>query len=428
MNASSPPPCLSNYTLKSQIGTGGFANVWLAQHRLAQIDVAIKAVDHSGLSPEERTRLIREITLIKQMDHPFISKLFEVINGDQHTYFVMEYATKGSVLDFINNYGRLLEVPARRLFGQLICALEYLHDVRRIAHRDLKAENVLLDRHCNIRLIDFGLSNSIGGQAFSSQCGSPAYCPPEMVLGQPYSKSADIWSAGVLLYAMVVGELPFDDVQVVRTLHKIVNTTPTYPRFLSQPLIDLLQKILTKNPENRITLQGIKSHPWFSCNEYSKLASMAFSGEQWLVHGIVRELVDKIAAMGADAKELTQALLSHEYSPLSAIYLMLRRDQMTEEIRKELAGEDLKDADQLLMETGLPRPSSSNFAPKKLSCTKPANAPPSPPKVQLTARGVRRPMAMKTLPLPNTNRPGEEAAEPARPSIGRPRVVGAHRG
>jgi serine/threonine protein kinase len=306
------PPSLENYIIKSKVGKGSFATVWLAEHRFAKIDVAIKVVDHAEIDSDDlRTRFIREINLIKQMDHPFIAKLFEVITTEKHTYLVMEFAAKGSILDFINESGRLLEGPARSYFGQVIAALEYLHEVRRVAHRDLKAENVLLDRHGNLRLIDFGLSNAITQEtgSFKSQCGSPAYCAPEMIMGRPYTKSADLWSAGVLLYALVIGELPFQDSQLQRLLHKIAYSDPEYPEFLSPQLVDLLQKVLTKQPDSRLTLQGIKSHPWFSNSEYSRILNMPFSGDQLLVHGIDRELVDRIAGMGIDVKPLTQALL-----------------------------------------------------------------------------------------------------------------------
>jgi serine/threonine protein kinase len=414
MDACRPPPCLANYVVKSTVGKGSFATVWLAWHRFAKVDVAIKVVDHAELAGDDlRTRFIREINLMKQMDHPFIAKLFEIITAEKYTYLVMEYASKGSILDFINKSGRLFEGPARRYFGQVISALEYLHEVRRVAHRDLKAENVLLDRHNNLRLIDFGLSNSITQEtgSFKSQCGSPAYCAPEMIMGRSYTKSADIWSAGVLLYALVVGELPFQDSQIQRLLHKIAYSEPEYPEYLSPQLVDLLQKLLTKQPNSRLTLQGIKSHPWFSNSEYSRILNMPFSGEQWLVHGIDRALVDRIADMGIEVKPLIPALLCKEYNELTAIYLILRREEMTDQMCDKLQANVPSLPVQLSMDhmtpmapRGLARPTGRVIHERRLSCARPDAG--TPPKVAVAARVMKRPDGFKSAALASRDEDG----------------------
>lgn len=331
------PHTIGNYTLKRQIGKGSFATVWRAEHKLAKLPVAIKIIANSSLASEDsQTRFVREVNLIKQMDHPFISKLFEVIKTPKYTYLVMEYAENGSILTYVNSHGRLPEKQARRYFSQLISALEYLHDEKLVAHRDLKAENVLLDRNLNIRLIDFGLSNSFTEEApeLTTACGSPAYASPEMVRGQPYTKAADVWSSGVLLYAMVTGQLPFDDENMQRLLQKIAFTEPQYPAYLSPQLVDLLRKVMMKNPDARATIAKIKSHPWFSQSEYSQLLQLQFStDDQWLVAGVDREIVDEIATFGVDTKALSQSLLCGEYNELTAIYLIMRRNRITDKIK-----------------------------------------------------------------------------------------------
>ena len=334
----SVPHTVGNYILKRQIGKGSFATVWRAEHRLAKTFVAIKVVDNSSISSEDaKVRFVREVNLIKQMDHPFISKLFEVIDTPQNTYLVMEYAENGSILTYVNSHGRLSEKQARRYFSQLLSALEYLHNEKKVAHRDLKAENVLLDRNLNIRLIDFGLSNSFSEDdpELKTACGSPAYASPEMVRGQPYTKMADIWSAGVLLYAMVTGQLPFDDDNMQHLLQKIAFTEPQYPPFLSPQLVDLLKKIMTKSPDQRATIAKIKSHPWFSQSEYSQFLKLHFStDDQWLVNGVDRDIVDTIQSFGIDVKALTNSLLCGEYNELTAIYLILRREKITDKIKE----------------------------------------------------------------------------------------------
>jgi serine/threonine protein kinase len=155
------PLDIGDYRLKEKLGRGSFAVVWLAEHKILKTDVAIKVIARSAIESEDlQTRFVRELNIIKQMDHPFIAKLYEIITTSTHTYVVQELAERGSLLNLVNTHGRLPESNARRYFSQLVSALEYLHDERMIAHRDLKAENVLLDRNLNIRLIDFGLSQT----------------------------------------------------------------------------------------------------------------------------------------------------------------------------------------------------------------------------------------------------------------------------
>jgi serine/threonine protein kinase len=261
----SHPSEIGNYTLIRELGTGSWGCVWLAEHRVAHVPVAIKIIDRRLLDTKKlQIRFVRELALIRKMDHPFIVKLFEEITTPDFTYLVQELAGCDSLFDYIVAHGHLSESDARRYFIQLISALEYLHDEQLVVHRDLKAENVLLDHNLNIRLGDFGLSQVFTQTEphLSSVCGSPAYVSPEMITGHPYTKSVDVWSVGVLLYAMVTGKLPFDDSSLQGVLQKVAYTEPNYPLFMSPQLIDLLKKILVKNPNRRLTLDGIKCHPW----------------------------------------------------------------------------------------------------------------------------------------------------------------------
>jgi MAP/microtubule affinity-regulating kinase len=153
------PTSIGNYLLKSEIGSGAFSQVWRADHRITTTPVALKFfASQSFTSPEAEAHFIREVQLIKQLDHPFIAPQFELITIPDYHILVEEYLPRGSLLDLLQTHGRLPETHARRYFTQLIIALDYLHNDRMIVHRDLKAENVLLDRNLNIRLIDFGFS------------------------------------------------------------------------------------------------------------------------------------------------------------------------------------------------------------------------------------------------------------------------------
>jgi serine/threonine protein kinase len=198
----------------------------------------------------------------------------------------------------MNDNGRLSEDQARRYFTQLLTVLEYLHSEQKVAHRDLKCENVLLDRYNNIRLIDFGLSNQFTdlNPQLRTACGSPAYAAPEMIQGNTYTYTADIWSAGILLFALVAGYLPFDDDRASGVLQKVVHSEVGYPAFISPQLRDLLQKMICKDPEERITLDMIKAHPWFSQSQYHLLKDVIHpesqaSGQQGRIQkGVIDEI------------------------------------------------------------------------------------------------------------------------------------------
>jgi serine/threonine protein kinase len=332
-----PRVSIGDYIMQSQIGQGSFATVWRAEHKLTKHPVAVKIISNDLIKDEDtRTHLVREINIIKQTDHPFIAKLFEVIMEKSHTILVMEYATRGSILNFVNSKGKLTETTARRYFSQILSALEYLHTQKLIVHRDLKAENVLLDKNCNVRLIDFGLSNFFSSEypELSTACGSPAYTAPEILHGRSYMRSVDVWSAGILLYAMTVGQLPFYDQDTQKLLHKVAFTEPHYPSYLSPALIDLLRKILVKDPSNRWTIDRIKNHPWFSQTEYSILVDLSFSDDEWQLSGSDREIMNKMAEFGIKTKFLRQSLLLGDYNSATAVYMMMQRDAVTDKIEQ----------------------------------------------------------------------------------------------
>jgi serine/threonine protein kinase len=217
-----------------------------------------------------------------------------------------------------------------------LCAIEYLHEEVLVVHRDLKGENILLDCNLNLRLIDFGLSCEFTRDSpeLSSVCGSAAYAAPEMIAGQRYTKVADIWSAGVLLFTMVVGALPFEDPCLPTLVQKIVQCDPEYPDFLSLPLLDLLRRILVKSPEDRLSLEQIKGHAWFSQGDYVQLFRIQWQDEQWSSCGLDREIIDEISDLGVNVKGLVQALLCREYNDITAIYFIRKRQKITQKIRE----------------------------------------------------------------------------------------------
>jgi serine/threonine protein kinase len=340
-----PGALIGSFVLDQRIGDGAFAQVWQAHHTLSSIVVAIKVIEKASIStPIARTRLTREISLLRQMRHPFVTELFQALDDDMNHYLVMEFVEHGNMLDYVNLNGRVNEDQARRFFTQLIWVLEYLHFDRKVAHRDLKCENVLFDRYDNIRLIDFGLSTVFSdlNPQLATACGSPAYAAPEMVKGNQYTKSADIWSAGILLFAVCAGYLPFDDDNMQRLLHKIVYSEQVYPSFMSPALIDLLTKMMCKEPEQRISIEMIKSHPWFSQSEYLTMVQVTQAhiqqwqtGEGQSANSVIdAEVRTKMTQLGIDCHDLHESLLSQgDDTEVTVIYRILIREKLTENMK-----------------------------------------------------------------------------------------------
>ena len=341
---------VGDYVLDRVIGSGTFGIVWLSHHKLTGTRVAIKVVPIASMKTgEELQNFRREVELLKPLDHPLIAEFFELIEDDTNFYLVMEYVANGNLLDFVNSQGGVSETIARHYFCELVSAVEYLHAQMRICHRDLKAENVLLDSHNNIRLIDFGLSTRFTSENpfLSTVCGTPAYASPEMLQGKKYTASSDVWSLGVLLYAMVAGELPFSDENMQRLMKRIVFTEPRYPEDLSPQLRNLLEKLFQKDPESRITLEKIKEHPWFSQHNYSKMMNKNFGVSlHWRIVNrredpVDREIVQKMVRYGIDCQSLAESLLGNKHTKLTALYRMLKKEKITQQMAQVIVMEDV---------------------------------------------------------------------------------------
>ncbi|XP_040976860.1 maternal embryonic leucine zipper kinase isoform X3 [Aquila chrysaetos chrysaetos] len=224
MSAGDYEEILKYYELHETIGTGGFAKVKLARHLLTAEKVAIKIMDKAALG-DDLPRVKIEIDAMKNLSHQHICRLYQVIETSKKIFMVLEYCPGGELFDYIISKDRLSEEEARVFFRQIVSAIAYVHG-KGYAHRDLKPENLLIDKEHNLKLIDFGLcAKPKGGLDYhlNTCCGSPAYAAPELIQGKAYIGSeADIWSMGVLLYALLCGFLPFDDANVMVTYKKIM--------------------------------------------------------------------------------------------------------------------------------------------------------------------------------------------------------------
>ncbi|XP_037725420.1 serine/threonine-protein kinase SIK2-like isoform X3 [Drosophila subpulchrella] len=253
------------YDIERTIGKGSFAVVKLAWHRIARIEVAIKIIDKSQLDQTDLQNVYLEVEIMKDLKHPHIIKLYQAMETKKMIYIVTEYASQGDIFDYMIKYGRMPESTARHKFWQIISAVEYLHN-KGIVHRDLKAENLLLDRNMNIKIADFGLSNHFEpGELLATWCGSAPYAAPESFERKQYSgPEFDIWTLGVVLYVLVSGALPFDGPTIQSLRDRVLSGRFRTPFFMSSECEHLIRHILVLEPTRRYTIEQIKGHRWMN--------------------------------------------------------------------------------------------------------------------------------------------------------------------
>ena len=277
-----------NYLLLQTLGEGEFGKVKLGVHKEWGEEVAVKLIkrdkvandaaplhldDSAQKDPAKMSKVEREIQVLKDVRHPNIVRLYEVIESDRYIGIVLEYASGGELFDHILAHKYLKEEHACRLFAQLISGVSYLHH-KKIVHRDLKLENLLLDRNRNVIITDFGFANNFEhkrNDLMATSCGSPCYAAPELVVqdGLYAGSAVDVWSCGVILYAMLAGYLPFDDDPAnpdgdnINLLYKYILATPlSFPEYITAQPRDLLSKMLVPDPTRRATLEQVMQHSW----------------------------------------------------------------------------------------------------------------------------------------------------------------------
>jgi len=284
------------WQLGKTLGKGSQARVRLARHRVSAQLVAIKIVAKSTAHLTQASSLAnldwidnrkpntssdaglrrmplaieREVAILKLIQHPNIIQLLDIWENRAEIYLVTEYIEKGDLFEFINHNGAVDEVEAIFYFRQMMSALEYCHSLN-ICHRDLKPENILLKGSGQIKIADFGMAalQQDPSHQLRTACGSPHYAAPELLRHQHYKGSAvDIWSMGVILFAMLAGRLPFDDDDMNVMLTKAKRAQYMMPKHLSREAEDLIRRILVVNPSQRITMKQMWKHPLIKKYDY----------------------------------------------------------------------------------------------------------------------------------------------------------------
>ncbi|KAK5885588.1 hypothetical protein CesoFtcFv8_019284 [Champsocephalus esox] len=319
------------YRLEKTLGKGQTGLVKLGVHCITGQKVAIKIVNREKLSESVLMKVEREIAILKLIEHPHVLKLHDVYENNKYLYLVLEHVSGGELFDYLVKKGRLTPKEARKFFRQIISALDFCHS-HSICHRDLKPENLLLDEKNNIRIADFGMASlQVGDSLLETSCGSPHYACPEVIRGEKYDgRRADVWSCGVILFALLVGALPFDHDNLRQLLEKVKSGVFHMPHFIPPECQALLKGMIEVHPDKRLTLEAIQKHSWYQggrnepCPEQppprrvcvKRIASLS---------DLDPDVLESMFSLGCfrDRVKLTQDLTSEEENQEKMIYYLL---------------------------------------------------------------------------------------------------------
>lgn len=259
------------------VGKGNFSKVSKVRYLVDKEIYAMKSCKKSKLKEnKQKEHSTNERRILGSISHPFIVNLKFAFQSETKLYLIMEYLSGGELFFHMKKTKYFSEKTAIFYLAQIVCALDFLHE-NGIIYRDIKPENLVLDKNGYIKLTDFGLSkeNIIGNYMTSTFCGTPEYLSPEMIKGDLYNQSVDIWSLGIIFFEMLIGVPPFFDKNKDKLYKKIYFNDPNFALnknvVLSDASIDLIKKLLTKNPKSRINIKGVKKHDVFKGFNFEKL-------------------------------------------------------------------------------------------------------------------------------------------------------------
>ena len=314
---------IGDYTLGTELGSGAFGKVVLGKHILTNEPVAIKILDKMILShtPDDYQSVRQEINILKSVKHKHIVQLYDVLQTPRHIFIIMEYCEGKDLLDYILTKSKLSEEESLKYFHQLINALFYLHS-QNIAHRDIKIDNMLLDRNRDLKLVDFGLSTKYPDDNLLDQpCGTVVYAAPEVLQGREYhGMLADVWSSGIVLYGMLSGYLPFGEQDDEINRLNIIAGKISYPNYFGACVKDLLMHMLDLDPMTRYTLQEVRSHPWFNSIDYKLIPGIIIGYNKIPVD---EKILDLCVTYNCDRNKVKESVINNKYNSESALYYLL---------------------------------------------------------------------------------------------------------
>ncbi|KAJ3110371.1 MAP/microtubule affinity-regulating kinase 3 [Phlyctochytrium bullatum] len=338
--SSKHPERVDHYRIDKTIGQGTYGKVKLGYDTRTNEKVAIKVIEKAQIqSPKQVARLQREIRFLKLLYHPHIVKVYDVIEKEDYIYIVMEYAAGGELFDYIVAHKRVKEGEAREFFRMVLSAVDYCHK-NAVIHRDLKPENLLLDDRKSIKIIDFGFGNNFTTDGLlDTFCGSPFYAAPEMILGKKYEgPEVDMWSLGVILFALLCGHLPFDDEDMKELYKKIASGSYTCPDYLLPNARHLISRLITVDPKKRATLQEVLLHPWVNeGHKHPPYNYLPIRPTSLPINQLSRDLVSRLNAFGYRNEDIHNAFSPKaDWSrpdPIRSTYFLLKEMLEREEAR-----------------------------------------------------------------------------------------------
>ncbi|KAI0392908.1 kinase-like protein [Xylariaceae sp. FL0594] len=323
---------VGNYALGRLIGKGSFGKVYLANHRLTNgSKVVLKSAN------KDDSNLAREIHHHRQFVHPHIARLYEVIVTETMVWMVLEYCPGDELYNYLLKHGPLPVEKVQKTFTQLVGAVSYVHQ-HSCVHRDLKLENILLDKHENVKLVDFGFTREYEGKSNYLQtfCGTICYSAPEMLKGEKYAgEKVDVWSLGVILYALLCGELPFDDDDDNVTRTKILSEEPKYPERLTSDAVALIKLLLSKRPLLRPTLPDILAHPFLAEHAPQQQAILKVHQPPPFTTALEKDCLQRMRSAGVDIDAVIESVLAQRCDALAGWWALLLEKEERKARRRE---------------------------------------------------------------------------------------------
>lgn len=326
------PNVIGNYAIGEKIGEGNYAEVKLATHCLLKQKVALKIINKSALSQNDVDKINREVKIMKVLHHPNIIRLYQVMrDSSDRLYMVTEYAPGGELYSYLVKFRCMEESQARNIFSQLLSALEFCHS-RNVVHRDIKLENLLLDSNGNVKLADFGFSNFFSWDGkLSTWCGSPSYAAPEIFEGREYiGPEVDIWSAGVVLYTLVSGCLPFDGANVQELKQRVIKKIYRIHFRISEECRDIISKMIVYEPSKRHSIPKLREHSWMQkIKQQSPIVKPQGADD---INKVREYVIRNLKANGVDWQSVLEAANQRKFDDWYAMYCILE-DQYFKEVK-----------------------------------------------------------------------------------------------
>ncbi|KAL4900582.1 hypothetical protein BDW74DRAFT_94335 [Aspergillus multicolor] len=323
---------VGNYTLGRLIGKGSFGKVYLASHKLTNHSkVVLKSSD------KEDTNLAREIHHHRQFLHPHIARLYEVIVTEKLVWLVLEYCPGDELYNYLLRNGPLPIDKVKKIFTQLVGAVSYVHS-KSCVHRDLKLENILLDKHENVKLCDFGFTREYEGKASYLQtfCGTVCYSAPEMLKAEKYAgEKVDVWSLGIILYALIAGELPYDDDDDQVTKVRILSEEPKYNDKFPDDAKSLINLLLSKRPLLRPSLNDVLAHSFLSEHAAEQLAILKIPRPPSFSTSLEKTTLHRMKSAGINVDDVVESVMAQRCDALAGWWALLIEKEQRKEAKRE---------------------------------------------------------------------------------------------